>query len=148
MDMGVLVRDVVAERSAENPHTRVDVETSGSLVGVWDKARIAEALTNLVGNAMEHGAKDAPIRLTARGHEQGVVTVSVTNEGPPIPRDQIGGLFNAMKGLKGHDRRHLGLGLYILDKIVKAHGGIIDVHSSEAEGTTFVVSLPRRLCAA
>ena len=148
MDMGALVREVVAEKSAGNPHTRIEIETSGSLCGFWDKARIVEALSNLVGNAMEHGLKDAPIRLAARGQERSVVTVSVTNEGPPIPRDQIGGLFNAMKSLKGHDRRHLGLGLYIVDKIVKAHGGNVDVHSSEAEGTTFVVSLPRRSCAA
>jgi signal transduction histidine kinase len=71
------------------------------------------------------------------------VTLSVTNEGPPIPREQIGGLFDAMKGSgNGRDRRHLGLGLYIVDKIVAAHGGCIDVRSSQA-GTTFVVSLPR-----
>ncbi len=144
MDMGALVRDVVAEAAASNPDTRLDVETSGPLHGVWDRARLAQALSNLVGNAMQHGSHTAPITLSARGDQPGVVTVSVTNEGPPIPADQIGGLFNAMKGsAKGRDRRHLGLGLYIVDKIVEAHGGRIDVRSSEAEGTTFAVSLPR-----
>lgn len=150
MDMSVLIPDVVAEAAASSPGSRVDVKTSGSLVGVWDRARLAEALSNLLGNAIQHGLKDAPIGLTVRGDEPSVVTVSVTNKGPPIPREQIGGLFEAMKGVVtgSRDRRHLGLGLYIVDKIVKAHGGIIDVRSTEMEGTTFAVSLPRRSCAA
>jgi len=85
----------------------------------------------------------------ARGDDPSVVTVSVTNEGPPIPRDQIGGLFDAMKSNTNvRDGRHFGLGLYIVEKIVEAHGGRIDVRSSETEGTTFAVSLPRRASAA
>ena len=149
MDLGALVRDVVAEAAASNPHSHVDVETSGPLGGVWDKARLAQALSNLVGNAMEHGSDEAPITLMARGDDPSVVTVSVTNEGPPIPRDQIGGLFDAMKSNTNvRDGRHFGLGLYIVEKIVEAHGGRIDVRSSETEGTTFAVSLPRRASAA
>ena len=145
-DMGDLVREVVDEAAVSNPQIRMKFETSGPLGGVWDRARLAEALTNLVGNAIQHGSGDSPIMLTALGNDPSAVTVSVTNTGPAIPADQIGGLFSAMKGLKGHDRRHLGLGLYIVDKIVKAHGGTIDVRSSEAEGTTFIVSLPRQIC--
>jgi len=146
MDMGDLVRDVAAEAIASKPGSRVDVQTIGSLSGVWDRARLAQALSNLVGNAMQHGARNAPITLTARGDDSGVVTVSVKNEGTSIPPDQIGGLFKAMKGgPSGREQRHLGLGLYIVDKIVEAHHGTIDVRSSAAEGTTFVVSLPRQI---
>jgi len=149
MDMGVLIRDMVAEAAASRPGSRIEVETSGPLGGVWDRARLAQALTNLIGNAMQHGSRNAPIKLTACGDEPSMVTVSVTNEGPPIPSEQIGGLFKAMKGSPDdRDRRHLGLGLYIVDKIVEAHGGSIDVRSSEAEGTTFAISLPRRSAAA
>jgi signal transduction histidine kinase len=63
-----------------------------------------------------------------------------------IPSEQLGRIFDAMtQATSGgaRDRRHLGLGLYIADKIVKAHGGSIDVRSSEEDGTTFTVHLPR-----
>lgn len=145
MDMGALVRDVVAEAAASSPRSHFEIKTTGSLGGVWDRARLAQALTNLLGNAIQHGSKSGPITLTARGDQDGMVTVSVTNEGPPIPNEDIGGIFRAMKGgSKDRDRRHLGLGLYIVDKIVEAHGGSIDVHSSATTGTTFALSLPRR----
>jgi signal transduction histidine kinase len=71
--------------------------------------------------------------------------VAVSNGGPPIPADRMSGIFEAMKGgAANRDRRHLGLGLYIVDKIVEAHGGTIGVRSSEGHGTTVTVSLPRR----
>lgn len=143
-DMGELLRDVVAEVKASRPESRIEIETSGALDGSWDRARLAQALINLVGNAVQHGSANAPIVVAANGDDRKTVTVSVTNQGPAIPRAQIGGLFDAMKGVSGsRDRRHLGLGLYIVDKIVDAHGGSIDVRSSEAEGTTFAVTLPR-----
>lgn len=75
------------------------------------------------------------------GDQADTVTVSVANQGPPIPPERLGGIFDAMKGESdGGDRRHLGLGLYIVDKIVDAHGGKIDLRSSEREGTTVTVS--------
>lgn len=145
MNMEVLVRDVVAEVSGSNPGSRIEVETSGPLAGAWDKARLGQALSNLVSNAVQHGSRNALVTVTARGDADGMVTVSVANQGPPIPRDQLGGIFDAMKGnADASDRRHLGLGLYIVDKIVEAHGGSIDIQSSEEEGTTFTVSLPHR----
>jgi signal transduction histidine kinase len=145
MDMDVLVREVVAEVAGSSPASRIEVETSGDLTGAWDKARLGQAFSNLVSNAVQHGSQTAPIRVAARGDVSGKVTVSVANEGPPIPRDQISGIFDAMKGQPDNsDRRHLGLGLYIVDKIVEAHGGTIDIHSAEGEGTTFIVSLPLR----
>lgn len=68
------------------------------------------------------------------------------NHGPPIPADDIGQIFEGMKAMgasRGQDRRHLGLGLYIVDKIVGAHHGSIDVQSSAENGTTFTMHLPR-----
>ena len=98
----------------------------------------------LVANAVQHGARAGLIRVVACGDDSGTVTVSVANEGPTIPHDRIAGIFDAMKGNgSGDDRRHLGLGLYIVDKIVEAHGESVDLRSSDKEGTTFVVSLPR-----
>ena len=145
MDLGALMRDVVAEVVASTPDSRIDIDAIGSLTGDWDRARLAQAFTNLVGNALQHGSHDAPISITARGDQPERVVVSISNVGPPIPADRIGGIFNAMKGSSAsRDRRHLGLGLYIVDKIVAAHAGTIGIRSSEGHGTTFTVSLPRR----
>jgi signal transduction histidine kinase len=117
----------------------------GALDGRWDKGRLAQAVTNLVANAVQHGARGHLIKVAVQGTAPETVTISVANEGPVIPRERIAGIFDALKGgAAGGDRRHLGLGLYIVDKIVEAHGGSIDIRSSEAEGTTFLVSLPRR----
>ena len=144
MDIGDLLRDVVAEVTASRPESRIEIQTKGPLRGAWDRARLAQALINLVGNAVQHGSTEMPIVVEADGEDRKRVTVSVTNHGRAIPPAQIGGLFDAMKGASSNgDRRHLGLGLYIVDKIVDAHGGSIDVRSSEAEGTTFAVCLPR-----
>ena len=154
-DIGTIVRDVADEVGASHPGSVLEVQAEGELGGEWDGARLTQALTNLVGNAVQHGAPGAPVRITARGQAEHV-EISVHNSGRPIPRDAIQGLFQAMKPTAtgdqrdqrdrrdGRDRRHhLGLGLYIVDQIISAHGGSIDVESTEAHGTTFTVHLPR-----
>jgi signal transduction histidine kinase len=75
------------------------------------------------------------------------VQIAVQNEGPVIPPEQVRKLFQAMKRKRGEtarDRRHLGLGLYIVEKIASAHGGSVDVQSTQQEGTMFTLRLPRR----
>lgn len=144
-DMRRLVHDVVAEVAASYPSTTVRIETSGELRGQWDADRLTQAFTNLIANAVHHGSNKSPINVAAHG-EANEVTVSVQNDGPMIPKKQLDRIFDAMKhvGADGAtDRRHLGLGLYIVDKIVAAHGGRIDVRSSREAGTTFTVHLPR-----
>lgn len=144
-DMRTVVRAVVAEVTASSPDRLVRIETSGDLRGRWDAARLAQMLTNLVGNAVEHGAADAPITVAAQGAEREVI-LSVHSNGPAIPKNELRQMFDAMKhGTQSvaRDRRHLGLGLYIVDKIVAAHDGSVDVRSSKEKGTTFTVHLPR-----
>jgi signal transduction histidine kinase len=108
---------------------------------------LTQAITNLVSNAVHHGTEGAPIQIHVHASADEVV-ISVQNEGPAIPPEQIDRIFDEMKALgtprAGSDRRHLGLGLYIVDKIVRAHGGSITVESSATRGTTFTVHLPRR----
>ena len=144
-DLGVLVREVGAEVSKTSPGTQINVETSGTLVGQWDRRRLAEALTNLLSNAVAHGTRGKPVSVKVCGDGDVEVTVTVKNDGRAIPRDQISGLFNPMKrssATRG-ERRHLGLGLYIVNRIVEAHNGNIDVSSSEEDGTTFRITIPR-----
>ena len=147
MDLDKMTRDVVAEVAASSPNCTVQVETSGELDGEWDCARLTQALTNLIGNAVQHGSEKAPIMVATRGMQE-EVAISVHNQGSAIPKAQIDRIFDAMKDDAGgvpRDDHHLGLGLYIVDQIVKAHGGSIDVQSIQAQGTTFTVHLPRKV---
>ena len=105
---------------------------------------MAQALINLVGNAVQHGAANAPIIVEAR-HDAGDTILAVHNQGRAIPPEKRDNIFDGLKpGADGsRDRRHLGLGLFIVDKIVEAHGGTIEVQSAEESGTTFTIRLPR-----
>ena len=144
-DVRAILHDVVTEVAASHPSSTLQVETGGDLRGQWDAARLTQALTNLVANAVQHGSDKSPVKVAAHG-ERSEVVISVQNEGPVIPEKDMNKLFEAMKHARGdgaRDRRHLGLGLYIVDKIVAAHGGAIDVRSSREHGTSFTVHLPR-----
>jgi signal transduction histidine kinase len=146
MDARRMVHDVVVEIAASYPDSTVHVESSGNLSGAWDRDRLTQVLTNLVANAVQHGAAGAPIKVSARGLAD-EVTLSVHNEGPAIPDHQQAAIFEEGRRAGGrtaaHDRRHQGLGLYIVERIVAAHGGAVSVRSSGGEGTTFTVRLPR-----
>jgi signal transduction histidine kinase len=148
LNMGKVVHDVVNEIKAAHPERKIDVDARGALTGHWDCARISQVLTNLVGNALEHGSDRTIVTIAVQGDEK-EVSVSIHNRGAAIPEDQMDGLFNAMKRQGMADKAdgpsaNLGLGLYIADQIVRAHKGRIDVRSSEEAGTTFTVHLPRR----
>jgi len=147
VDARRLVHDVIVEIAASYPDSVVQVETGGDLSGSWDADRLTQALTNLVANAVQHGATGKPIRVSARGLVD-EVTLSVHNEGPPIPAEQQAAIFREGQRVGARpaaaDRRHQGLGLYIVERIAAAHGGSVSVCSSAAEGTTFTIRLPRR----
>jgi len=144
MDARKVVDEVVAEVAASHPKARVHVDASGQLHGNWDSTRLAQALTNLILNAVQHGSSEAPINVAARGLPNEVV-LSVENQGPVIPAEKLERIF----GVTGQDLTdraagdHLGLGLYITSEIIKAHGGTIDANSSD-EDTVFTVHLPRQ----
>jgi signal transduction histidine kinase len=145
MDAMAMIDDVAAEVRASYPTSVIDVRSSGDTRGRWDRERLAQAITNLVSNAVHHGTEGSPIEIDVDGSGEELV-ISVCNQGRAIPADQIKRIFDGMKELgapRGDDRRHLGLGLYIVDKIVQAHHGSIEVESSSATGTTFTVHLPR-----
>ena len=145
VDLRKIVTDVASEIGSTYPDSAVQVETGGDLRGQWDGDRLTQAFTNLVSNAVQHGASEAPIKVVA-SELPGEVQVAIHNEGPVIPADRLAHLFDAMKQARGNgarDKDHLGLGLYIVDKIVSAHGGSIEVNSTREHGTTFIVHLPR-----
>lgn len=149
MNMERVVRNLVDEILAAHPERKIQVETSGELRGCWDEDRISQALSNLVSNAVQHGAEGDTVSVEVRD-ENDHVAIAVHNHGAVIPPQQLDGIFNPMK--KRSDSRNawgrgptgsLGLGLYIAERIVSAHHGRIEVESSDASGTTFTVILPR-----
>ena len=147
MDMEKVVSDAVEETAGAYPESVLEFKSSGDLQGSWDAARISQVMANLLGNAVQHGAQKTLINVTANGAKNEVV-LRVHNRGRSIPREDLHGIFNPLKRLKAgetpeHDSSNLGLGLYIAERIVSAHGGTIDVSSTDDAGTSFAVHLPR-----
>lgn len=147
MDMAFVGRQLVDEMRAMHPGRTFTLEISGDTEGQWDRPRIGQILSNLLGNAVQYGFTDLPIAVTVKGDAKGVL-LSVHNHGVPIPPGAIGGIFDSIARRVAEDGEgprslHLGLGLYVTKEIVSAHGGSIDVTSSEKDGTTFTIRLPR-----
>jgi signal transduction histidine kinase len=133
-----------AEAETSFPGRTVEVAGAGDPTLACDPDRVSQALSNLVGNALKHGSPDAPVRVAWEGHA-GEVTVSVHNEGPPVPEAVRAHLFEPFRqGTEAGARASgVGLGLYIAGEIARAHGGSIEVRSGAREGTTFTLRLPR-----
>jgi PAS domain S-box-containing protein len=144
-DVGELCRAVVDETAAVRAGRIVDLAIEGDCVAACDTARLGQAVTNLLANALVYGAVDRPVRLAVAGIE-GEITITVTNHGPTIPASLLPVLFEPFRrGPAAEDRAHgLGLGLYIVREIVQAHGGSIEVTSDDDTGTCFRVRLPRQ----
>jgi two-component system sensor histidine kinase/response regulator len=135
-DLAEICGRVVDETKAVHPQREIELTTRGDLVGQWDAGRLEQVVTNLVVNAVLHG--QGPILVEAVG-DAGEIILRVRNGGPPIPPDELPDLFAAFtKGKKvGLRTEGLGLGLYIVKEIVRAHGGTVRVTSTSEEGTTF-----------
>ncbi|QDE86461.1 sensor histidine kinase [Myxococcus xanthus] len=149
VSLAIVCRMVVEELSAAHPDRHITLDVEGASEGFWDADRLAQVLSNLVSNALEHGAEDTPVRLKCIAVD-GEQVLEVHNTGTPIPSQQLETLFDPFRQVgtgpeKGHRRGAggLGLGLFIVKQIVQAHGGAVCVSSSEAEGTTFTVKMPR-----
>lgn len=146
MDVGQMIQDVAAEVRSSYPTSVVSARSTGEVRGLWDCERLTQAITNLVSNAVHHGTEGAPIEIEAEGAADELV-ISVRNQGPSIAPEQLNRIFEETKALDapraGGDRRHLGLGLYIVAKIVHAHRGTITARSSAETGTVFEIHLPR-----
>lgn len=143
VDMADLSRSTLEELQVAYPNRQLLFEAQGDTRGQWDPDRVTQVLGNLVVNALQHGRSDTPVHITARGEGSDVVMV-VHNEGEPIPPERLPHLFDPFKGsARAQGSKSLGLGLYIVHQIARAHGGSVQVHSTAEEGTTFSVRWPR-----
>lgn len=147
MDMGFVSRQLVDELRIAHPTRTILLKVQGDVKGEWDKARIGQVLSNLIGNAIQYSFKDSSIDVVVKGTLDEVV-LSVHNEGVPVPVEKRKTIFDALSRAVTDQGDHpgtinLGLGLYITNDIVASHGGTIDVTSTEEEGTTFTARFPR-----
>ncbi|MBV7495875.1 HAMP domain-containing histidine kinase [Pseudomonas sp. PDM24] len=148
MDLADTAREAIAQACAAHPQCDPTLSVEGDTQGVWDGRKLNQMLQNLIGNALQHGSSNNAVKLTLRG-EADSVRLTVHNDGAPIPPGALPTIFDplvrsANEALNG-PTTSLGLGLFIVKEVVKAHQGTIDVSSNEADGTMFTVVLPRKV---
>src|SRR5450631_271234 len=139
-DLGELCRNVVEE--FEGP---IHLEVEGDVTGTWDPDRLAEALSNITGNALEHAAPGTTVAVKAHADGPEVV-VEISNQGEPIPSDELPFIFEPFRRARQQEKSatgNLGLGLYIAKQIVRSGCGTLVAYSAEGR-TTFLLRLPRQ----
>jgi signal transduction histidine kinase len=148
-DAHALCSRMVEELQAGHPEREIRLVVEGSGAGCWDPDRLEQVVSNLVSNALQYGMPDVPVTVVSDGSGRDWM-LSVHNHGEPIRPEVLPHIFDPFtRGLdaaRASDRRgNLGLGLFIVDELVRGHGGTLSVTSARAEGTRFVASLPRAI---
>lgn len=158
IDLEMLCREVINSYRTLHPDRELRFHSTGDVNGVWDASRIRQVVSNLIGNALQHGSPEGPIDVSvisadspsgAPASDGRTVILSVRNEGPPIPAELLPTLFDPLKRYETRESASqrtpgsIGLGLYIVRDIVTAKGGTVSVTSTAEEGTTFTVRIPR-----
>ena len=149
MDLRTECEAVVQEMKTFHPGRLIALAMHGDLHVVWDRARISQALSNLIANAVQHGSATEAVSIGVR-REQSEIACTIHNTGAVIAAAQLKTMFDPVKTFtiktvserSASQSHHLGLGLYITHEIVLAHGGTIKVTSSAAHGTTFTLRIP------
>jgi signal transduction histidine kinase len=160
VDLEELCRDVIDSCRTAHPARTLRFHSDGDVNGVWDAGRIRQVVSNLMGNAIQHGSPEGPVDLSVTskgtasavsGPEGSSVVLSVHNGGAPIPPDLLPTIFDPLKRYATRESAaqrnpgSIGLGLYIVREIVLAKDGTVEVASTAQEGTTFTVCIPRFL---
>jgi PAS domain S-box-containing protein len=136
---------IVEELRTAHPSRTIELHC-GPLTGSWDRDRLEQVFSNLIGNAILYGDPKTPVTIEASA-DGSTAQVTVHNDGAPIPAELQSSLFNPFRRGERESRSAntagLGLGLYISREVVVAHGGTLDFQSDSTSGTTFRVVLPR-----
>ncbi len=142
VDLADVVRDAVARlelpEAATNP---VEVSVRGSFVGRWDRQRLDQVFTNLLSNAVKYAPR-APVSVVVEAAGSDQVRVSVKDQGPGIAPEHHERIFRQFERVGADGVPGMGLGLWIVARIVKAHGGTVALDSRPGAGACFHVVLP------
>jgi signal transduction histidine kinase len=144
VDLRPILEDTVSRFRVISEHHTLRLELDGDhYIGYWDRDRLEQVLNNLISNAIKYSPDGGTVTIGAR-QEDGRAVVFVRDEGIGIPEEDLEHLFerfyrgsNETQGIKG-----LGLGLYVTQRVVDAHGGEVRVTSTQGEGSEFSFTLP------
>jgi len=156
--LAAVCEEVVNELRTSHPEQLIDLTMPSHLDAIFDEGRMAQVLSNLIGNAIQYGSLETPVRVSMRASGADVI-IDVSNQGTPVATGKLAAVFDPMVRIAAGahaadgdsavsssnyiERTSLGIGLYISRQIVQAHGGTISLVSTQAEGTTFTVTMPR-----
>jgi signal transduction histidine kinase len=141
-DLGTYLQAAVDELKDANPSRTVLCEIAVTSTVQGDVGRLQQLLSNLLGNALAHGAEDLPITVRA-SNDAAQVVISVTNGGNPIPGHLLSKVFEPYwRPSSSAPGGGLGLGLFICKQIVEAHAGTLEVSSNGEQGTCFTARIP------
>ncbi|HET6347072.1 MAG TPA: PAS domain-containing sensor histidine kinase, partial [Myxococcota bacterium] len=146
-DAAKVVRDTVEELRMAHPDRVIEAHADTGVRGTWDPDRLAQLLTNLLNNALQHSPAAMPVSVRVEASAT-ALTLTVHNFGDPIPEELLPHVTEPFKRGASEEtskQRSIGLGLFIVDQIVRAHGGRLEVTSGPEIGTSFTVRLPREL---
>jgi len=141
-NLSELVTTAAEEIRAAHPNAQIGVDALEDVRGRWDPDRLAQVVSNLISNAVLHGDGTVDVRVH---RSDAVAILEVHNGGAPISAEILPRIFEPFRRASHTTERRsqgLGLGLFIAERIVQAHGGTIEVRSTNVEGTTFIMHLP------
>jgi two-component system, sensor histidine kinase and response regulator len=144
IELATLCRSVIDEFASRENGKQIVFSSSGNTSGAWDTDLVWQAVSNLVSNALRHGAPGGDIGVEVDGDSVESVRLKVSNRGT-IPSEVFPHLFKAFgpNTNGGRPREGLGLGLHIVQEIARMHGGNVGVESNDTTGTVFTIELPR-----
>lgn len=150
VDLSEICNNVVEETRTFHPDRKVELISGGNLIGTWDGPRLAQVFSNLISNAIQHGSPQSTIYVELNGDNSGI-SFEVRNDAEVIPEVKLRTLFDPVKSFAirppsertASKVKNLGLGLYVVKEIVRAHEGEISVSSTVDTGVKFSIRIPR-----
>ena len=146
VDIVALVRRVIEQQEIATGR-KIPLEArEEAITGTWDEAHIEQVLHNLIGNALKYSPSDTPVTVGIERQEEEVV-IQVQDKGSGISEEEQAHIFNRFYRVSTGDNgktstEGLGLGLYIVNEIIRLQGGRVWLKSQEGDGSTFYFSLP------
>jgi signal transduction histidine kinase len=148
--IAAICREALDEVRAAHSQRQFDFAMAADTDWLVDNARLRQALSNLLNNAVQHGDPAAPIALSVAVEEGPQLTIRIKNQGKPIPPESLPVIFDPLVQLSEKSAigietpsTNLGLGLFIAREVATGHGGTLDVSSDAVNGTVFVLRVPQ-----